>query len=155
MNVQRALGIAGPVFMVAVLAAAFLQLGGPVAVSGNAVSQPAEPLPTAAGNAQRYQLGYKNYAFYFPSTGTDTLTVKKGQPVELEAVLAGPDALVGCMVSQKFPAELKIENPTQPERNLFIARQGSNVLRFTPAKEGTFTFTCGMGMGVGQIRVVA
>ncbi|MBI4182164.1 MAG: hypothetical protein HY520_04330 [Candidatus Aenigmarchaeota archaeon] len=161
MNADRILAVGGMAFMAVVVGVALLGSAGAWSLSppvGNAVdTAPPSNAPPAVrnGEAQRYQLGYKDYAFFFPTTGSDTLTVQQGKPVELEVILSGPNAVVGCMSSQKFPASLRMDNPTYADRNLFVAKPGVNVIRFTPREAGTFRFTCGMGMGVGQITVTA
>ncbi len=147
MDMQRVLGIGGPAVIIAVLAIAFAgMLGGsatPTAVqTGNVVNSP----PSSAGPVKTVQLGLKDFAFYFPETASDLLTVKPGEAIRFEMLLDGPNQLTGCMKSVKMPAQFG--------GALKVAKPGDNYLQFTaPQTTGDYSFTCGMGMGVGRIRV--
>ena len=101
-----------------------------------------QPAPVKAGEKRTVKMGEKNFAFYFPESGSDTITLKLGQPVRLEGMLDGPEKLVGCMKSVKTPWGLKVFKP------------GDTAFEFTPDRTGTIAFTCGMGMGVGVFNIV-
>lgn len=79
-----------------------------------------------------------DYSYYEP------ITVKAGVPVEWTIVV--PDGkLTGCN-SQIIIPEYGLQIPLQ---------EGENVVEFTPMEEGTFPFTCWMGMIRSQINVVS
>lgn len=70
------------------------------------------------------------------------ITVKAGEPVKWE-IQAPEGSINGCnykMILQDFGMEHTFEN-------------GENVVEFTPEKEGTYTYTCWMGMITGTIYV--
>ena len=156
---QTMLKIIGPFAIVILLLVSFLNISADL-ILGNAIqatqpaiiqqpqqqNQPPDPNNQPAGSSQPIQLGLKNYVYYFPSTDSDTLTVKKGQPVKLELLLEGSLGLKGCTKAVKMPPQLGGQ--------LKVARPGDNTLEFTPKTEGSFKFTCGMGMSVGGINVV-
>ena len=100
-----------------------------------------QPAPQQPAAGSTVKLAYKNYAYYFPDSGSDTITVKKGQKVTFEGVLSGQEALVGCMKSIRTPWGTKVFRP------------GDSLFSFTPQKEGRFGFSCGMGMGTGSVIV--
>lgn len=143
MDIVQYLGMG---FVLAVLGMAALGVAGyPVSLSAPpATGRVIEPLPAPPqGEVQRFSLGYRNYEYYFLATGSDTVTVKKGQPVQFEAVLSGPDQLVGCMKSIRTPWGSKVFRP------------GDTTFSFTPQETGLKGFSCGMGMGRGSINVVS
>ena len=88
------------------------------------------------------EIGYRDYAFYFPESGSDTIRLNAGEPVKLVGLLEGPDKLVGCMKSVRTPWGLKVFTP------------GDNTLEFTPQNAETVVFTCGMGMGAGMFEII-
>lgn len=70
------------------------------------------------------------------------ITVKAGEPVKWE-IQAPEGSINGCnykMILQNFGMEHTFEN-------------GENVVEFTPEKEGTYTYSCWMGMITGTIYV--
>lgn len=70
------------------------------------------------------------------------ITVKAGKPVKWE-IQAPKGSINGCnykMLLQEFGVEYTFEN-------------GSNIIEFTPKKEGTYTYSCWMGMITGTIYV--
>ena len=70
------------------------------------------------------------------------ITVKAGEPVKWE-IQAPEGSINGCnykMILQDFGMEHTFEN-------------GENVVEFTPEKEGTYTYSCWMGMITGTIYV--
>ncbi len=109
----------------------------PAQNNGNAQLQPQIP-----SDKRVVKLGYSNYAFFFPESGSDTIKLKAGQPVNIEGILEGPERLVGCMKSIRTPWGTKVFKP------------GDSSFEFTPVEEGKVTFTCGMGMDVGFFEIV-
>lgn len=71
----------------------------------------------------------------------EAIRVKKGMPVK---ITADTQRLTGCYRSLEIP-ELGVSK---------TITETDNVIEFTPEKEGTFTFSCAMGMGNGKIIVV-
>ena len=70
------------------------------------------------------------------------ITVKAGEPVKWE-IQASESSINGCnykMILQDFGMEHTFEN-------------GENIVEFTPEKEGTYTYSCWMGMITGTIYV--
>ena len=70
------------------------------------------------------------------------ITVKAGEPVKWE-IQAPEGSINGCnykMILQDFGMEHTFEN-------------GENTIEFTPEKEGTYTYSCWMGMITGTIYV--
>ena len=147
MKIEKLLTLVGLILITGILTVSIFNMtSGLIPV----VKQP-DPQPNLPNNqnptpAQTIQLGYKNYAYYFPSTGSDTLTIKKDQPVKLELLLNGASPLAGCTKAVKMPPELGGQ--------LKIAKAGDNILEFTPTKTGNFGFACAMGMARGSIIVL-
>ncbi|MBI3626636.1 sulfite exporter TauE/SafE family protein [Candidatus Uhrbacteria bacterium] len=79
------------------------------------------------------------YAGYAPNR----LTLRQGVPTRLIVDGAGAG---GCLSSFQIP-KFGIRRNLKPD--------ASNVMEFTPAQTGQITFSCGMGMFRGQIKVVA
>lgn len=101
------------------------------------------PQPVPSGAERTIQLGVKNYGYYFPESGSGTITVKKGQKIKFEGILEGPEKLVGCMKSIRTPWGTKVFKP------------GDNTFSFTADRDGLVPFTCGMGMAAGTINIAA
>ena len=118
-----------------------------IGISGSVIQAPAQGnnngniLVPDTGERRVVKLGYSNYAFFFPESGSDTITLKAGQPVRLEAMLEGENKLVGCMKSIRTQWGTKVFRP------------GDITFDFTPEQAGTIPFTCGMGMGAGVFQV--
>jgi plastocyanin len=88
------------------------------------------------GEVQEVALSFENYAYV-----VDPPTVEAGSPVKMVADL---DSLYGCMTAVRIPKLGVSKN----------VRSGDNIIEFTPSSPGTYTITCSMGMGVGEIVVV-
>lgn len=71
----------------------------------------------------------------------EAIRVKKGRPVK---ITADTQRLTGCYRSLEI-SELGVSK---------TITETDNVIEFTPEKEGTFTFSCAMGMGNGKIIVI-
>ena len=72
----------------------------------------------------------------------DRIVVKKGIPVRINVQA---DANAGCSRAINFP-DFKISKT--------IPQGGSDVIEFTPTKEGTYQFRCAMNMARGTLIVV-
>ena len=70
------------------------------------------------------------------------ITVKKGVPVRWE-IEASEGSLTGCNYKMIF----------RDFGFMYTLGYGTNVIEFTPEREGTFTYTCWMGMVRGTVRV--
>lgn len=75
------------------------------------------------------------------SYSPDNFTLRVGVPTRWE--VDGTQA-AGCQTILQAP-QLAVRE---------LLRPGPNVIEFTPTKTGNFTFSCGMGMFRGQIKVV-
>jgi len=95
--------------------------------------------PAAAGEVQKLNMEISREKGFYPNT----FRVKKGIPVELE--IDAKLQLGGCMSVLLIP-----EYDVTHRQTL-----GKSVVRFTPTKEGTVPFTCGMGSKMGEFIVVA
>lgn len=146
---MNAIGMAG-IFVMGVL----IVVAATSAVLNPQYRQPAGPDTTGqisnanqnnqqAGDVRTIQIGYRNYNYYFPDSGSDTITLKAGEPVRLEAILDGQDKLVGCTKAIR----------TQWGSKVFKA--GDSSLEFTPQQAGTVPFSCSMGMATGTFKVVS
>ena len=124
---------------------AFTLLGGPQKLSKKAPVVPDPPLQSDLDNqevsatiedgVQVAQLGWGKFN-YAPSV----IHLKKGIPAK---IIADPNKLQGCFRSLVIP-DMGIQ---------FQVTKENSTLEFTPQKEGTFTFSCSMGMGSGKIVV--
>lgn len=90
---------------------------------------------TDQGDTKIINLGVANYNY-----DPNVITVKQGQKVKL---IGNMNQLQGCLRAFVIP-QLRIQK---------LFRSGDNVLEFTPAKKGTFGFSCTMGMGTGTLIV--
>jgi plastocyanin domain-containing protein len=98
-------------------------------ITGNVI---ANGVPSGA--IQEVVLGMKDFN-YFPQE----IKVKSGQTVKISA----DDTLYGCF--KDFTVrDLGV-------RNYF--KNAGDSFEFTPAEKGTYTFSCGMGMGSGKLIV--
>lgn len=86
---------------------------------------------------QRVRLSFGSFNY-----SPDTVRVKRGVPVEIVGDLG---KLRGCFSSFVVP-ELNVWGQFTPK---------SDRIAFTPSREGTFKFSCAMGMGAGRIIVEA
>ena len=87
-----------------------------------------------SSEVQKITLSMKNYNYY-----PNTITVKTGIPVELTL----DSSVFGCYRSFTIRQLGISKYSTIPE----------DKIRFTPTKQGTFGFSCSMGMGTGTIIV--
>ena len=86
------------------------------------------------GPVQQVTLGMKDFNYY-----PNEVKVKSNQPVEITL----DDSVYGCLRSFTI-------------KDLGISKYAKTVadkILFTPAKKGTFTFACSMGMGYGKLIV--
>lgn len=88
----------------------------------------------SGGDIQKITLSFRNYNYY-----PNIITVNANQPVEITL----DSSVGGCYRSFTIPA-LGISQ---------YSKAPTNKITFTPAKKGTFTFACSMGMGTGTIIV--
>ena len=72
-----------------------------------------------------------------------SIVVQKGVPVQFN-IVADDAVLNGCNETVEFPA-YNVEKRLQA---------GDNIIKFTPDKTGTISYTCWMGMIYGKIEVV-
>lgn len=93
---------------------------------------------TVTGEMQDVYMAVE-YIDYVPNR----ITVQKDVPVRW--IIDGSNA-TGCTSVIAIPS-LGI---TQP-----LKRSGETIIEFTPEKEGTLSFTCGMGMAYGEFNVVS
>ena len=93
-----------------------------------------ESLLAESGDFQEVVIGMRNYN-YFPNT----VSVKAGIPVKLRL----DDSVYGCFRDFTI-RDLGVRK---------YLRTPSDYIEFTPAKPGTYTFACSMGMGFGKLVV--
>lgn len=92
------------------------------------------PGTVVSGETQKVVISERNSNYY-----PDTITVKKGQPVEITL----DNSVAGCLRSFTI-------------RDLGVAKYAKtprDTITFTPTQKGTFNFACSMGMGYGKIIV--
>lgn len=89
---------------------------------------------TLPGEVQKVTLGTKDYNYY-----PNTIKVEAGKPVSITL----DKSVTGCLRSFIIK-DLGVSK---------YARDPSQTIDFTPAKKGTFRFSCSMGMGYGTIIV--
>ncbi len=126
-----------------------LALSGMGSSTGTAQSEPAssvtiaekavETPPPAAGTQEAVQEITSELTGY----GYPAITVKAGIPVKW-TIKASKGSLNGCNYALVIP-EYQIQK---------TLKEGDNVIEFTPARTGTFTYSCWMGMIRSTIKVV-
>ena len=100
-------------------------------------AQAGAPTSIVEGAEQVVKMDVTEYGTYQPST----LTVTEGVPVRWE--ITGGEFL-GCantLVMRAFGVNERIQT-------------GKNIVKFTPTKTGSFTFSCSMGMIRGTMNVI-
>ncbi|MBI2675758.1 MAG: cupredoxin domain-containing protein [Candidatus Aenigmarchaeota archaeon] len=155
-EIQNAMKIIGPgiisIFIIAALSSIYLNtvLAGKNADSGNSIKAAdgqAQTQPNTApngaiqqGDVKEVKLQFKDYNYY-----PNSIYVKKGQKLRLVGDLDSGNKLIGCYTYVRIPS-------------LGIGKrlvQGDNAIEFLADKPGKIPFTCGMGMGTGEIIVQA
>lgn len=154
-EIQNAMKIIGPgiiiVFIVAALPSIYVNtlLSGKnagdsiKAAEDQAQIRPSNPVPNGAvqqGDVKEVKLQFRDYNYY-PSP----IYVKKGQKLRLVGDLDSGNKLIGCYTYVRIPS-------------LGIGKrlvQGDNKIEFLADKPGKISFSCGMGMGTGEIIVQA
>ena len=91
------------------------------------------------GPTQKFSMEISRERGFYPNT----FTVKKNVPVELEIDTKVP--LRGCMSVMIIPDYNIVHS---------LTTIGKSILKFTPTKEGTVPFTCGMGARMGYFKVI-
>ena len=112
-----------------------------------ATAEKAEATQTPAAVAEQTQPAQEtvqNITSRLSGYGYPAITVKVGIPVKW-TIQAPKGSLNGCNYSLYIP-EYKLEK---------TLAEGDNVIEFTPSREGTFTYSCWMGMIRSTITVVA
>lgn len=87
------------------------------------------------GEVQRVDLTVKNYNYY-----PEVLNLKYGVPAE---IIVDTNKVKGCLQAIVIP-DFNVRKYVTPS---------DNVIKFIPDKKGTFSYSCSMGMGYGQINV--
>lgn len=87
------------------------------------------------GEVQRVDLTMKDYNYY-----PQVLKLKYGVPTE---IVVDSKKVTGCLKSIVIP-DFGIRK---------YVTAADNIIKFTPNKKGTFSFSCSMGMGYGKIVV--
>jgi sulfite exporter TauE/SafE/copper chaperone CopZ len=134
---QKVAGILILVFAISTFKAGFslIKVNTPILSSSNSnIVEQGDNIP-AQQNEQIVEM-HITYNGFEPQV----LNVKKGVPVKW--VIYG-DQITGCTNHVVVP-ELNISSPV---------KEGENVIRFTPKKEGTINFSCWMGMVRGKFVV--
>ncbi len=113
-----------------------LVVGGFVFMNSNTSNSNTATTPSTiiSGETQKVVISEKNSNYY-----PDTITVKKGQPVEITL----DNSVAGCLRSFTI-RDLGVSK---------YAKTPSDKITFTPTQKGTFNFACSMGMGYGKIVV--
>tara|TARA_Y100000310_G_scaffold196122_1_gene196142 strand:- start:5990 stop:6394 length:405 start_codon:yes stop_codon:yes gene_type:complete len=130
----KEIGMAGAVIVVVIILAsaisAFMNGDSTSAtITGNAVAD------VGNGEYQEVILSFVNYEYVVTPP-----SVEAGVPVKMVADL---DTLYGCMRAVRIPS-LGVSK---------YIKEGDNVIEFTADSPGTYTITCSMGMGVGELIV--
>lgn len=99
--------------------------------SGNSIQNNG---PSTSSEAQKITLSMKNYNYY-----PNTITVNVNQPVEITL----DSSVFGCYRAFTIREFGISEYSATP----------NDKITFTPTKQGTFQFSCSMGMGIGTIIV--
>ena len=108
-------------------------------VGSNAIAQPRAPVnaPVAntVGGVQEVKLSMNGAQYIL-----EPAVLQPGIPVRMTADM---NSVVGCMRTVVIPA-LGVRKTLS---------EADNTIEFTPDKPGTYTMTCGMGMGRGSFQV--
>ena len=88
-----------------------------------------------SSETQVVELSMQNYNYY-----PQTINLKYNVPAK---IVVDTKSVVGCLRSIVIP-DFKVRE---------LITEKDNVIRFTPDKKGTFSYSCSMGMGFGRIIV--
>ena len=88
-----------------------------------------------SSETQVVELSMQNYNYY-----PQTINLKYNVPAK---IVVDTKSVVGCLRSIVIP-DFKVRK---------LITEKDNVIRFTPDKKGTFSYSCSMGMGFGRIIV--